>query len=198
LEACRGKPEEKVINHVLLRAMKQAHYQPENIGHFGLASTCYTHFTSPIRRYPDLIVHRMLERALEGNKLKPNEREELVAYLVEAGKHTSERERNAMAAEREIVDLKKAQFMMDKLGEEFTGVITSLANFGFFVELDAYFVEGLVRLSTLTDDDYHYYEKEYVIKGRRRGRKFRLGDTVRVKVVRINAFRSEIDFELAR
>jgi ribonuclease R len=196
LEACRGKPEEKVINHVLLRAMKQAHYQPENIGHFGLASTCYTHFTSPIRRYPDLIAHRMLERSLHGNTLKPSEREELVAYLVEAGKHTSERERNAMDAEREIVDLKKAQFMMDKLGEEFTGVITSLANFGFFVELDAYFVEGLVRLSTLTDDDYHYYEKEYVIKGRRHGRKFRLGDPIRVKVVRINAFRSEIDFEL--
>jgi ribonuclease R len=198
LEACRGKPEEKVINHVLLRAMKQAHYQPENIGHFGLASTCYTHFTSPIRRYPDLIVHRILERVLHGKKLKPSERDELITYLVEAGKHTSERERNAMDAEREIVDLKKAQFMMDKLGEEFTGVITSLANFGFFVELDPYFVEGLVRLSTLTDDDYHYYEKEYVIKGRRRGRKFRLGDTVRVKVVRINAFRSEIDFELAR
>jgi ribonuclease R len=196
LEACRGKPEEKVINHVLLRAMKQAHYQPENIGHFGLASTCYTHFTSPIRRYPDLIVHRMLERALQGNKLKPSERDEFLNYLQEAGKHTSERERNAMDAEREIVDLKKAQFMMDKLGEDFTGVITSLANFGFFVELDAYFVEGLVRLSTLTDDDYHYYEKEYVIKGRRRGRKFRLGDPVRVKVVRINVFRSEIDFEL--
>ncbi len=196
LEACRGKPEEKVINRVLLRAMKQAHYQPENIGHFGLASICYTHFTSPIRRYPDLIVHRMLDRALQGNKLKPSDRDELERYLQEAGKHTSERERIAMDAEREMVDLKKAQFMMDKLGEEFTGVITSLVNFGFFVELDAYFIEGLVRLSTLMDDDYHYYEKEYVIKGSRHGRKFRLGDAVRVKVVRINAFRSEIDFEL--
>jgi ribonuclease R len=196
LEACRGKPEEKVVNHVLLRSMKQAHYQPENIGHFGLASTCYTHFTSPIRRYPDLIVHRMLERSLRGNRLNPSEQAELGAYLVEAGKHTSERERNAMDAEREIVDLKKAQFMMDKLGEEFTGLITSLADFGFFVELDAYFVEGLVRLSTLTDDDYHYYEKEYVIKGRRHGRKIRLGDAIGVKVVRVNAFRSEIDFEL--
>jgi ribonuclease R len=101
-----------------------------------------------------------------------------------------------MDAEREMLDLKKAQFMMDKLGEEFSGVITSLVNFGFFVELDAYFVEGLVRLSTLTDDDYNYYEKEYVIKGRRHGRKFRLGDPVRVKVLRVNAFRSEIDFEL--
>jgi ribonuclease R len=196
LESCRGKPAEKVINHVLLRAMKQARYQPENIGHFGLASSCYTHFTSPIRRYPDLTVHRMLDRAMQGDKLKPNERDDLDRYLQEAGNYTSERERIAMDAEREMVDLKKAQFMMDKLGEEFTGVITSLANFGFFVELDAYFVEGLVRLSTLTDDDYHYYEKEYVIKGSRHGRKFCLGDSVRIKVVRINAFRSEIDFEL--
>jgi ribonuclease R len=196
LESARGKPEERVLNRVLLRSMKQAVYRPENIGHFGLASACYTHFTSPIRRYPDLIVHRMLDRALRGDKLKPNEREDLIRYLQEAGKHTSERERHAMDAEREMVDLKKAQFMMNKLGEEFTGYITSLATFGFFVELDAYFVEGLVKLSSLTDDDYDYYEKEYVIKGRRHGRKFRLGDNVRVMVARINAFRSEIDFEL--
>ena len=196
LEACRGKPEERVVNRVLLRSMKQALYQPENIGHFGLASTCYTHFTSPIRRYPDLIVHRMLERALRKEKPKPKEQEELSSYLAEAGKHTSERERHAMDAEREMVSLKKAQFMMNKIGEEFTGFINSLASFGFFVELDAYFIEGLVKLSSLTDDDYDYYEKEYVIKGRRHGRKFRLGDNVRVKVARINAFRSEIDFEL--
>jgi ribonuclease R len=196
LEACRGKPEERVINRVLLRSMKQAVYQPENIGHFGLASLCYTHFTSPIRRYPDLTVHRMLQRVIAGEKPKLKEREELSSYLVEAGKQTSERERTAMDAEREMVDLKKAQFMMDKIGEEFTGFITSLANFGFFVELDAYFIEGLVKLSSLTDDDYTYYEKEYVIKGQRHGRKFRLGDDMRVKVARINAFRSEIDFEL--
>ena len=196
LQAARGKPEERLLNRVLLRSMKQAVYQPQNVGHFGLASTCYTHFTSPIRRYPDLIVHRMLDKAIGGDKLKANEREALNDYLVEAGKRTSERERTAMDAEREMVDLKKAQFMMNKIGEEFTGFINSLANFGFFVELDDYFVEGLVRLSSLTDDDYDYYEKEYVVKGRRHGKKFRLGDNVRVKVVRINAFRGEIDFEL--
>ena len=196
LEACRGKPEERVVNRVLLRAMKQAHYAPENIGHFGLASTCYTHFTSPIRRYPDLIIHRMLEHALEGRKLKPKKREELDAYLEEAGTHTSEQERTAMEAERAMVNLKKAQFMMDKIGEEFGGFIVSLANFGFFVELEDYFVEGLVRLSALKDDFYHYYEKEYVIKGRRYGLAFHLGDSVRIKVTRINAFRGEIDFEL--
>jgi len=196
LESARGKPEERVVNRVLLRSMKQALYQPGNIGHFGLASTCYTHFTSPIRRYPDLIVHRMLDRTLRGEKLKPKEREDLSSYLAEAGKHTSERERHAMDAEREMIALKKAQFIMTKMGEEFSGFVNSLANFGFFVELDAYFIEGLVKLSTLTDDDYDYYEKEYVIKGRRHGRKLRLGDNVRVKVARINAFRSEIDFEL--
>jgi ribonuclease R len=198
LESCRGKPEERVVNRVLLRSMKQAIYQPENIGHFGLASTCYTHFTSPIRRYPDLVVHRMLDKTLRGEKLKPNEREDLLGYLQQAGAHCSERERHAMDAEREMVDLKKAQFMMSKMGQEFGGFINSLANFGFFVELDDYFVEGLVKLSSLADDDYDYYEKEYVIKGRRSGRKFRLGDNVRVKVARINAFRSEIDFALAQ
>jgi len=196
LESARGKPEERVVNRVLLRSMKQAVYQPENIGHFGLASTCYTHFTSPIRRYPDLIVHRTLDRALRNEKLKANQREDLLRALQESGKHTSERERHAMDAEREMVALKKAQFMMTKMGEEFRGFVNSLANFGFFVELDDYFVEGLVKLASLTDDDYDYYEKEYLIKGRRHGKKFRLGDNVRVKVARINAFRSEIDFAL--
>jgi ribonuclease R len=138
----------------------------------------------------------MLDEALQKRKLKANEREELDRYMAEAGKHTSERERVAMDAEREMVDLKKAQFMMDKIGEEFGGFIVSLTNFGFFVELENFFVEGLVKLSSLKDDDYQYYEKEYLIKGRRHGRKFRLGDPLRVKVLRINAFRSEIDFEI--
>ncbi|MBI1998098.1 MAG: S1 RNA-binding domain-containing protein [Deltaproteobacteria bacterium] len=143
-----------------------------------------------------MIVHRMLDRVMRGDKLKPNERADLLRSLQEAGEHTSERERHAMDAEREMVALKKAQFMMNKIGEEFTGFINSLASFGFFVELDAYFIEGLVKLASIIDDAYDYYEKEYVIKGRRHGRRFRLGDNVRVKVVRINAFRSEIDFQL--
>ena len=196
LEACRGKPEERVLNRMLLRAMKQAHYAPENIGHFGLASTCYTHFTSPIRRYPDLIVHRMLGHALSGKKLKPKEKEDLLSYLAEAGERTSERERVAMNAEREMVDLKKAQFMIGKIGEEFSGFIIDLTSFGFFVELETYFVDGLVRLGSLKDDAYQYYEKEHLTKGRRHGRIFRLGDPVRIKVTRVNAFRGEIDFEL--
>ena len=196
LEACRGKPEERVLNRMLLRAMKQAHYAPENIGHFGLASTCYTHFTSPIRRYPDLIVHRMLGHALSGKKLKPKEKEDQLSYLAEAGERTSERERVAMNAEREMVDLKKAQFMIGKIGEEFSGFIIDLTSFGFFVELETYFVDGLVRLGSLKDDAYQYYEKEHLIKGHRHGRKFRLGDPVRIKVTRVNAFRGEIDFQL--
>ena len=134
LESARGKPEERVINRVLLRSMKQAVYQPENVGHFGLASMCYTHFTSPIRRYPDLIVHRMLDRAIRGDKLKPHERADLLRVLQESGKHTSERERHAMDAEREMVSLKKAQFMMTKMGEEFPGFVNSLARAATFVD----------------------------------------------------------------
>ncbi|MGH7832676.1 MAG: ribonuclease R [Candidatus Binatia bacterium] len=196
LARARGKPEERILNRVILRAMKQARYSPENIGHYGLASACYAHFTSPIRRYPDLIVHRVLDDALEGRKLKSSEKEDLLRYLEEAGKHTSQRERIAMDAEREMVALKKSQFMIGKIGEEFSGYIMSLAPFGFFVELEAYFVEGLVRLASLEDDSYQYYEKEQIIKGRRHGRTFRLGDRVHVRVNRVNAFRSEIDFEL--
>ncbi len=196
LELCRGKPEERVLNRVVLRSMKQACYAPENTGHFGLASSCYTHFTSPIRRYPDLLVHRALEETMAGKKLSSREKDDLLRNLVELGRHTSERERIAMDAEREMVGLKKAQFMMDKTGEKFTGFINDLAPFGFFVELEIYFVEGLVHLNSLLDDSYHYYEREYIIKGRRHGRTFRLGDAVHVKLTRINAFRGELTFEL--
>lgn len=185
-----------MLNRMLLRSMKQAHYTPQNIGHFGLASSCYTHFTSPIRRYPDLIVHRILQQTMVGKKLKTKEKDNLIRHLEESGKHTSERERIAMDAEREMVDLKKAQFMTDKIGQEYAGFITNLASFGFFVELETYFVDGLVHINSLLDDSYHFYEKEQLIKGRRHGRTFHMGDCVRIKVTRVKAFRSEIDFEL--
>ena len=198
LEACRGKPEERVLNRMLLRSMKQACYDRENIGHFGLASDAYLHFTSPIRRYPDLMVHRLLDRATAGPKLDSGTREDLDAYLREAADHGSRRERLAMDAEREMVDLKKAQFMTDKIGQEHTGVITNLTNFGFFVELDRWFVEGLVSLRSLEDDFYRYYDTAHLIKGQNHGRSFRMGDPVTVKVSRVKLFQGEIDFELAR
>ena len=198
LEACRGKPEEKVLNRMLLRSMKQAAYDPGNTGHFGLASDAYLHFTSPIRRYPDLMVHRLLDQAVNGSKLDPRTREELAAYLQEAADHNSARERLAMDAEREMVDLKKAQFMTGKIGEVLTGVITDLTTFGFFVELDRWFVEGLVSLRSLEDDFYRYYDTAHLIKGQNHGRAFRMGDAVTVRVARVKLFQGEIDFELAR
>lgn len=196
LNACRGKPEERVLNQLLLRAMQQAYYNPENIGHFGLASTCYLHFTSPIRRYPDLVVHRMLARCTQGAKIKPSEKDDIITYMNETGKHTSQQERLAMEAEREMVDLKKAQFMTDKIGQEFTGVVTNLASFGFFVELVDYFVEGLISLKSLDDDYYQYDENVHVIQGERHGRSFRMGDTITIRVSRVKLFQGEIDFEL--
>lgn len=196
LTECRGKPEERVLNKLLLRAMKQAYYNPENVGHFGLASACYLHFTSPIRRYPDLIVHRMLARCMRDEKIKPSEKDAIITYMDEAGKHTSQQERLAMEAERDMVDLKKAQFMTDKIGGEFTGVVTNLASFGFFVELVDYFVEGLVNLKSLDDDYYHYHENSHVIQGERYGRSFHMGDTVTIRVSRVKLFQGEIDFAL--
>ena len=196
LEACRGKPEERVLNRMLLRSMKQATYDPDNTGHFGLASDAYLHFTSPIRRYPDLVVHRLLDQAMNGSRLDSRTREELAAYLEEAADHSSKRERLAMDAEREMVDLKKAQFMTDKIGQVHAGVITDLATFGFFVELDRWFVEGLVNLKSLDDDFYRYYETAHLIKGQNHGRSFRMGDPVTVKVSRVKLFQGEIDFEL--
>lgn len=196
LEACRGKPEERVVNRMLLRSMKQACYDPDNVGHFGLASDAYLHFTSPIRRYPDLVVHRLLDQAMSGQRPDPRAREELAAYLREAADHGSARERLAMDAEREMVDIKKAQFMTDKIGQTCTGVVTDLAGFGFFVELDAWFVEGLVSLKSLQDDFYRYYETAHVIKGQNHGRTFRMGDAVTVRVARVKLFQGEIDFEL--
>lgn len=196
LDQAEGKPEERMINEVLLRCMKQARYAAENLGHFGLAAPCYTHFTSPIRRYPDLVIHRILKSAISG-KLKERDMERLAATLPEVATHTSRRERIAMEAEREIVELKKMQFMQDKVGEVYDGFITGVSAYGFFVELVELFVEGMVHISTLGPDYYRYIEKQHALMGDRTHIQFRIGNKVRVKVANVSLEKKQIEFTLA-
>ena len=196
LDQVSGKPEERMINEVLLRSMKQARYSAENLGHFGLAASCYTHFTSPIRRYPDLAVHRVLKGIITG-KLKERDIERLTATLPDVAAHCSSRERTAMEAEREIVELKKVQFMQDKVGEEFDGIITGVTSFGLFIELVELFVEGMVHVSMLPQDFYRYVEQQHSLVGERTRRVFRIGDKVRIIVAAVSIERKQIDFALA-
>ena len=196
LEDALGKPEERMINEVLLRSMKQARYAAENLGHFGLAAPCYTHFTSPIRRYPDLVVHRILKGVL-AKKLKEKDIERLAETLPEIALHTSGRERVAMEAEREVVLLKKIQFMLDRVGEEFDGFISGVTQHGFFVELVELFVEGMVHVTTLPSDFYRYVELQHALMGEHGRRVFRIGDRVRVRVAQVSTERKQIDFVLA-
>lgn len=194
VEAVRGRPEEALLNTLLLRSMKQARYAVANTGHFGLAATHYTHFTSPIRRYPDLVIHRLVRAALAGGEL-PTER--LEEMMPEIALWSSARERVSMDAEREVVDLKKARFMADKIGEEFAGVISGVTGYGFFVQLSDVFVEGLVRVETIEDDYYVHDEARHALVGRRKRKVFRLGDPVRVVVERVDLVRRQVDFRLA-
>jgi ribonuclease R len=192
LMAVRGKPEERIVNNLLLRSMKWAKYSAKNAGHFGLASSAYTHFTSPIRRYPDLLVHRLLKRILLRKEIRMTEE-----ALAGKADHLSHRERVAMEAEREILDRYRIRFMKDKVGEVYEGIISGVTAFGFFVELKEIFVEGLVRMTTLHDDYYHYFEDRYCLMGERTRKVFRIGDEVKVKLDRVDAERRHIDFELA-
>jgi ribonuclease R len=189
----KGRPEERVVNNILLRSMKWAKYSAKNLGHFGLASEAYTHFTSPIRRYPDLIVHRLLKRVLSKKEGRISEEE-----LAKKADHLSLRERVAMEAEREILDRYRVRFMKGKIGEEFDGVISGVTAFGFFVELKDIFVEGLVRVTSLHEDYYQYYENRYSLIGERTHQTFRIGDEVRVRVDRVDVERRHIDFGLIR
>ena len=188
-----GSPEENVINRVTLRAMSKARYSPDCEGHFGLAAECYCHFTSPIRRYPDLMVHRAIKDALHG-RLNEKKRKSWLSRLPEASNHCSDREIAAVEAERAAEDLKKCEYMRDRLGEEFDGIISGVVQQGFFVELPNT-VEGLVRVTTLLDDRYFLEEKHHRLVGRG-GRQFRLGDAVRVKAVAADMETGRIDFEL--
>lgn len=196
LDAVRDKPEERLINAVMLRSMKQARYAPARTGHFGLASEYYTHFTSPIRRYPDLFIHRVLREALlNAGKLTEKRVAELSALAVDAATVSSERERLAMEIEREATAVKKVAFMQDKVGEVYSGFISGVTAWGLYVELENT-VEGLVHVRTLTDDFYVYDERTYTLTGRNTGRRYRLGDGVRVKVLRASTEDRMVEFEL--
>lgn len=195
IEEVQGKPEEMVVNTVMLRSMQQAKYYPENLGHFGLATDYYTHFTSPIRRYPDLIVHRLIRTYIIKGEMDPQTQEKWSALLPEIAQHTSKMERRAVDAERETDELKKTEYMEDKIGEEFDGIISSVTNFGIFVELPNT-IEGLVHVSYLTDDYYHYDERQYAMIGERTGNVFRIGDEITVRVISVDKEERSIDFEI--
>ena len=195
LEKVEGRPEERIISTVSLRSMQQARYSEQSLGHFGLAARYYTHFTSPIRRYPDLIVHRLLRETFATGSLPLDRQAKLKIVLPEIADHTSNRERLATEAERETTDMKKIEYMAQFVGEEFTGVISGVTAFGIFVELDNG-VEGLVHVSTMTNDYYEYVEEQYAMIGERTRTQYRLGDEVEVILARANVEERNLDFVL--
>lgn len=196
LNQVKGAPHERLVNHRLLRSMKQAVYSEKNTGHFGLGFKDYTHFTSPIRRYPDLVVHRLLKLLMQ-KRYSAQEKERFEKALPEIAAHTSAMERRAMEAEREVVDLKRAQFMKDKEGAEFDGVVSGVTSFGVFVELKEYFVEALVHVSNLHNDYYVFNEKSHTLTGEKTKKSFRIGDPLRVKITAVDIERRRIDALMA-
>jgi ribonuclease R len=196
LARVEGKPEERVVSYVMLRAMKQAVYSEENRGHYALAAHFYTHFTSPIRRYPDLVVHRLLRELRRSGPPSEVEKKTRQRALGEIAEHSSFTERRADEAERELVDWKKVRFMADKVGDVYEGIVTGVTSFGLYVELIEYFVEGLVHISTLADDYYLYNEDIHSLRGQSTGRTFRLGDTVEVRVARVDIQARQIELAI--
>ncbi len=195
ITAIEGLPEEPVISTMLLRSMQQAKYYPESLGHFGLSTDFYTHFTSPIRRYPDLIVHRLIRTYLINGDTSKETVFQWSQAMDDIADHTSSRERRAVEAERDTDALKKAQFMSDKIGEEFDGIISSVTNFGIFVELENT-VEGLVHISNMADDYYRFDDRSLMMIGERTGRQFRIGDEVKIRVANVVIEESSVDFEI--
>lgn len=188
-----GRPEEDLLSTVMLRSMKQARYSVEDVGHFGLASRHYTHFTSPIRRYADLVVHRLVKRAyIDEERVSQDE----LPRLEDAARVASQQERVAVDAERDSIDLKKAEYMERHLNDEFDGTISGVTSFGFFVLLDQVFVEGLVHVNALGDDYYVFVDEQYALIGENSKRRFRLGDRVRVRVAAVNRAERKIDLML--
>jgi len=192
LESVRGTEEEAVVNEIAIRSMAKAIYSTKNIGHYGLGFKYYTHFTSPIRRFPDLIVHDLIFKYIEGN----SEKNLSVEELEEICDHASAQERNAVNAERLSVKLKQIEYLKGKLGQEFHGVVSGITHFGIFIELSQNLAEGLIRLRDMDDDYYIFDEKNYSVTGKRNGRRIRLGDKVNVKLVGIDEEKKTIDFIL--
>ena len=195
IDRMKGTPEERPIAALMLRTMQKARYDAASLGHFGLAAEHYTHFTSPIRRYPDLVVHRML-RESRRRRIADARREELEEELPETARHTSEMERRADEAERELLQWKKVRFMADKVGDEFEGYITGVAPYGLFIELIEHYVEGLVHISSMADDYYRFVEQQHVLRGENTKKIYRLGDKVLVQVVRVDMERRQVDLGL--
>ena len=195
IDRMRGTPEERPIAALMLRTMQKARYDATPLGHFGLAAEHYTHFTSPIRRYPDLVVHRMLRESRQG-AIEGSRREELEDDLPEVARHTSEMERRADEAERELLQWKKVRFMADKVGDEYEGYITGVAPFGLFIELVEHYVEGLAHISSMADDYYRFVEQQHILRGENTKKIYRLGDKVRVQVVRVDMERRQVDLGL--
>lgn len=195
IKSLEGRTEADLLNELLVRSMQKATYTPENIGHFGLAFPHYLHFTSPIRRYPDLIVHRILRQVLKG-EFKSSQGGALKGSLERIGKHCTEQEMVIMEAERETISIKQAEYLSRQLGEIFEGVISGMLGFGFFVRLNDVGAEGMVRLASLEDDFYSIDVNRYLITGKRTGRKYHLGDKVRVQVATVSTENGQIDFRL--
>ncbi len=194
LVAVKGAPGEEIINYMVLRSLKQARYSPVNVGHFGLASRCYTHFTSPIRRYPDLVVHRILREVLMKKRLSDKRVKELGEILPDIALHSSRRERLADEVEREVINAMRVWFMKDRVGEEYDGKVVSITPYGFKVRLRDFYVEGFIHVSYMTDDFYSYNERSLSLSGRNTGRTFKLGKEVRVRVERVDREEREILF----
>ena len=196
LKQVEGSPEERFITELVLRSMKRALYSEEGLGHFALSLQFYTHFTSPIRRYPDLVVHRMLGQLLESGALYGEQLDQVTARLPVIASQSSDREKRAEEAEREVIEWKKVIFMRDRVGERFNGRITGVMAFGLFVELDEVFVQGLIPISTIGGDFWSFVDREHRLEGESSKRAFRLGDHVVVEVFDVNEERRQIGFRL--